>query len=88
MNPMQSPNTGVGRNLADREVNYPILIHISYAHFYEYNGWKFEWHRTKPIGPWPLKSDMEPRARAGSKFYNDISGFFDLSETEQEKLRI
>ena len=64
------------------------LIHISISKFYEFEGWKFEYDRNKPLGPWPLKKDLEPRARAGRKFYDMFFRFNLLTEDEQEKLRI
>lgn len=64
--------------------NQPI-IHISVPTFYEFEEWKFEWSRTKPFGPWPVKNDLEPRARAGDKFYAMFGRFLELSEKEQDK---
>lgn len=66
----------------------PVIVHISIPNFYHYNGWDFEWSRNKPFSPWPIKKDGELRKRAGDKFYNDISGFFDLTKEEQEECRI
>lgn len=64
------------------------LIHITTTKFYEFEGWKFEYDRHKPISPWPLKKDLEPRARAGYKFYDMFFRFQLLTIEEQEKLRI
>jgi hypothetical protein len=55
---------------------------------YEFDGWIFEYYRTKPFGPWPLKKDHEPRARAGNKFYNMFDRFHKLSIDEQETYRL
>jgi len=64
------------------------IIHITYQIIYEFNGWLFEYDRRKPFGPWPLKKDLEPRSRAGKKFYEMFEGFSSLAEVEQEKYRI
>lgn len=68
--------------------DYPMMIHISIQTFYQFEGWKFEYSRTKPFGPWPLKNDLEPRARAGDKFYDMFYRFMELSKEEQDKLII
>ena len=65
-----------------------IIIHISIPSFYEFEGWIFEYSRTKPFGPWPCNKDLEPRKRAGSKFYQIFERFIALDEDEQEKHRI
>jgi hypothetical protein len=65
-----------------------MLIHVSFATFYQYKGWIFDWSRNKPFSPWPYKKDFEPRKRAGIKFYKDISSFFELPAKEQEKFRV
>lgn len=64
------------------------IIHISFPCFYEFQGWKFEYSRTKPFGPWPLKKDFEPRARAGRKFYRMFEQFSDLTVKQQEEFRV
>lgn len=64
------------------------IIHISMPTFYEFEGWIFEYSRTKPFGPWPCKKDLEPRAVAGKKFYDMFGRFSDLPEHEQERYRI
>lgn len=66
----------------------PVLIHISYQAIYGYEGWIFEYDRNKPFGPWPLKKDYEPRARAGARFYAVFNRFLELPEDEQELLRL
>jgi len=65
-----------------------IIIHISIPSFYEFEGWIFEYSRTKPFGPWPCKRDLEPKKRAGMKFYQIFERFIALDEDEQEKHRI
>ena len=64
------------------------IIHITFAVFYEFNGWKFEYDRRKPFGPWPVKNDFEPRARAGKKFYSMFAEFYDMPIEQQEKYRL
>lgn len=64
------------------------IIHVTLIIMYEFEGWKFEYDRRKPFGPWPLKNNLEPRARAGRKFYSMFGRFIELPETEQEKHRI
>ena len=65
-----------------------MIIHVSYARFYKFEGWVFEWNRNKPFGPWPCKKDLEPRKRAGRKFYSMFGRFQELSEDEQENYRL
>lgn len=65
-----------------------MIINITVPVFYEFEGWKFEYDRRKPFGPWPLKNDLEPRARAGRKFYQMFGRFSALSRDEQESHRI
>jgi len=64
------------------------IIHISIAKFYEFEGWKFEYQRSKPFPPWPVKKDLELRKRAGNKFFDMFGRFSELSIDEQEKRRI
>ena len=65
-----------------------IIIHVSIPVFYEFEGWIFEYSRTKPFGPWPCKKYFEPRAKAGKRFYEMFGKFIDLPENEQELYRI
>lgn len=64
------------------------IIHISHSVIFKYDGWVFEYHRNKPFPPWPLKKDLEPRARAGRNFWYMFGRFSELSIEEQEKFRI
>lgn len=68
--------------------DYSMLIHISLPTIYEYEGWIFEYSRTKPFGPWPLKKDLEPRKKAGNVFYSMFGRFMELSKEEQEECRV
>lgn len=65
-----------------------VIIHISMPTFYEFEGWTFEYSRNKPFGPWPVKKDLEPRARAGKKFYDMFDRFAHLTEREQERYKL
>jgi len=65
-----------------------MMVHVTVASMYEFEGWKFEYYRTKPLSPWPLKKDLEPRARAGNKFYDMLGRFLELSVEDQETFRI
>lgn len=65
-----------------------MIIHMSIPKFYRYEGWLFEYSRTKPFGPWPCKKDFEPRERCGDKFYDMFGRFSKLSEKEQESHRV
>jgi len=65
-----------------------VIVHVSIPVFYKFEGWIFEYSRTKPFGPWPCKKDLEPRARAGKKFYQAFGRFIDLPIEEQKKLEI
>jgi hypothetical protein len=64
------------------------IIHISPLVAFEFEGWFFEYDDRKPFGPWPLKKDLEPRARAGNKFYEMFGRFSGLSDTEKKQFRI
>jgi hypothetical protein len=59
--------------------------HICAARTYHYNGWDFEYPPSS--GPWPVKRDGELYKRCGKKFYNDLEGFFKMSDSEKEKCR-
>ena len=63
-------------------------IFVDFGVFYEFEGWRFEWNRNQPYGPWPCKKDLEPRKRAGRKFYEMFSRFQDLTHDQQEAHRI
>jgi len=65
-----------------------MIIHVSHAKFYRFDGWIFDWNRNKPFGPWPCKKDFEPRKRAGGKFYSAFAKFQELSVEEQEALKL
>lgn len=65
-----------------------MIIHVSFARFYEFDGWLFDWNRNKPFGPWPCKKNLEPRKRAGRKFYDAFQRFQDMPIAEQEKCRM
>lgn len=65
-----------------------MLIHMSIAKFYEFEGWTFEYDRNKPFGPWPCKKDFEPRKRAGDKFYAAFDRFNSMAIEDQEKCRL
>ena len=36
-----------------------VFVHVSIPVMYEFEGWKFEYSRTKLFGPWPLKMNLE-----------------------------
>jgi|GEM_PF-2140141 len=65
-----------------------VIVCLATYDVYNFNGWTFEWRRGRPISPWPLKLNGEPRACAGSKFYNDIEPFFKLNNIEQDKFMV
>ena len=56
-----------------------------FATVYKYKGWLFE---RGPMWYWPLKKNLEARARAGRKFYSILQEFVNLPENEQETYRI
>ncbi len=64
------------------------LIHISFQVVFSFEGWIFEYDRRKPFGPWPLKKDHEPRARAGRRFYSMFGRFLELSIHNQDSHRL
>ncbi len=53
---------------------------------YRFEGWTFEVPGYG--GPWPLRSDMKPRKRAGKRFFDTIARFEKLSAKEQSLYRI
>lgn len=65
-----------------------IQVKVTIAKIYEFDGWYFEYHRTKPFLPWPCKKDLEPRKRAGNKFFEMFERFSNLSIEEQENHRV
>lgn len=40
------------------------------------------------IGPWPLKKDGDPKARAGKRFYDSIRPWLDMAPEFQEAYRV
>lgn len=64
------------------------IIHISIPTYYEFKGWKFEFSRTKPFGPWPVKNNFESRKKAGSKFYKAFDLFYNLPTKDQDQCEI
>ena len=63
-----------------------VVVCVCCSTLYKFEGWIFEYSRTKPFGPWPLKKDYEPRKRAGRAFYQMFGRFLELPADEQEKL--
>lgn len=53
---------------------------------YKFNDKIFEYSYF--IGPWPLKKNGDPRARAGRVFYDSIGDWLKLSEEEREQYRV
>ena len=61
-----------------------IIVNVSIPTFYEFEGWIFEYSRSKPFGPWPCRKNLDPKAKAGKKFYDMFGRFITLPEHEQE----
>jgi hypothetical protein len=53
---------------------------------YSWRGWT--WEDGMYSGPWPLRKDGEPRARAGRVFWKVWSEWEDLPEDEKQKTRV
>ena len=53
---------------------------------YEYKGVVFEYSETGFIGPWPLKKDCSPKARAGKKFYDLFDEWDALPDKEKYRI--
>jgi len=53
---------------------------------YEFDGWLFEVHHYG--GPWPLRKDGTPRARASRTFWRIWERFDALPKEEQERYRV
>ena len=66
-------------------IHIPIMP-MAIMPIYKFEDWLFEYSRTKPLEPWPLCKDYEPRKRAGKKFYEMLGRFLELSEEEQKEL--
>lgn len=64
------------------------VVKVSFIRAYRFEGWLFEFDRNKPLGPWPLKENFEPRKRAGKRFYDMFDKFSALPESEQEDHRV
>jgi hypothetical protein len=54
---------------------------------YTFEGWTFE-DVGMMAGPWPLKQNGDPRAKAGRQFYLMWGRFDKLSKAEKEKHRV
>ena len=63
-----------------------IVGFICGPHEYVFEGVHFEIHSY--CGPWPLKKDGDPKARAGKKFFDLYDRFRALSKEEQEKCHL
>lgn len=66
----------------------PVIINITFQPIYKFEGWIFEYYRTKPFPPWPLKVDGEPRKRAGKKFWDMFERFSRMDVVSQEFYRL
>jgi hypothetical protein len=62
------------------------IIHLNTPKLYEFNGISFEFSYS--IGPWPLKKDGDPKARAGKRFYDSIHEWVHSTPEDQEKYRV
>jgi len=67
--------------------SYKPYLHTKLQKTYKYNNVLFEYDRNKPLTPWPLRKDFEPKKKVGRKFYEGIADFLDLSVEEQEYFR-
>lgn len=63
-----------------------IIGYVCGPRIYEFDGWLFEWSNYG--GPWPLKSNGDPRERAGRKFWKMIEKFQALPKAEQIKCNV
>lgn len=62
------------------------IVHFDAPAIYKYRDVLFEYKYM--IGPWPLKTNGEPKKRAGMQFWNLFSEFDKLPRAEQETYRI
>jgi hypothetical protein len=87
-------NVGVSETTVATLINASIdmvkapVIRASHVHAYEFQGWVFEYYRSKPISPWPLKKNLEPKLKAGRQFYRVLAEFKNLALQDQEQFRI
>lgn len=54
---------------------------------YSFEGWTFE-DADMMAGPWPLKQNGDPRAKAGRQFYQMWTRFDALTESERATCRV
>jgi hypothetical protein len=65
-----------------------MIIHMSIPPLWRYRGWFFEYDRNKPLGPWPLNKDGEPRQTPpGRVFFDMFEEWQKLLPEEKEKTR-
>lgn len=60
------------------------IIHLNIPKSYTFNGVDFEMTYS---GPWPLKKDGDPKARAGRGFYKRIKDWCKMTDADREKYR-
>jgi hypothetical protein len=53
---------------------------------YEYDGVVFEYSETGMIGPWPMRKDGSPKARAGKKFHDTFAKWSALPDKESYRI--
>jgi len=69
----------------DKDMTNSYVV-CCFGKFYRYKGCYFEFHRW--VGPWPLKKDGDPKARAGRGFYKLYEEFAKLTDEQQESYQI
>lgn len=62
------------------------VIHLCGPRIYEFDGVGFEFGYS--TGPWPLKKDGDPRARAGRGFYKRIGPWLKMADPQREVYRV
>jgi hypothetical protein len=62
-------------------------VFVCSARQYRFEGWTFE-DASNSCGPWPLKQNGDPRAKAGRQFYKMWGRFDVLPKAEKEKHRV
>lgn len=64
-----------------------VRVHITYGSmFYEYEGYRFEWHHF--IYSWPVTKKYEPKKRVPTGFWDMIDRFSKLTEKQREEFEI
>jgi hypothetical protein len=74
--------------MRSRRIDEQKAVFPSGSWIYTFEGWTFQSYCAQQFGPWPLKQNGAPRAKAGRQFEMMWRRFDALPETEKEKHRV